>query len=181
MEYRRLFLPGGTYFFTVVTYQRRPIFSAPHAIEILRDAFRYTLDRLPFTIVASVILPDHMHFIWTLPEQTSDYSTRWKMIKSYFTKNCRPKGVVSESISRRRKGEVDIWQRRFWEHLLRDERDLSNHIEYIHNNPVKHGLVKSPAEWQYSSFMKYVRDGLYDVNWNAEIVDVGFRAEEYAE
>ena len=181
MEYRRLFQPGGTYFFTVVTYQRRPIFSSPQAVKLLRDAFRYTLERLPFIIVASVILPDHMHFIWTLPVECSDFSTRWKMIKSYFTKNWRSKGVVSKSISRRRKGEADVWQRRFWEHLIRDERDFANHIEYIHNNPVKHGLAKSPAEWQYSSFMKYVRDGMYDVNWNVEVAGAGFRAEEYGE
>ena len=181
MEYRRLFVPGGTYFFTLVTYQRRPIFSAPEAIEKLRDAFRYTLDRRPFTIVASVILPDHMHFIWTLPVQTSDYSTRWRMIKSHFTRNWRAKGIASESISRQRKGEADVWQQRFWEHLLRDERDLSNHIEYIHYNPVKHGLAKIPSEWQISSFLKYVRDGLYDVDWNEEFDDVGFRAGDFAE
>ncbi len=181
MEYRRLIIPGGTYFFTVVTHQRRPIFDAPQAIELLREAFRYTLERLPFTIAASVILPDHMHFIWALPVESGDFSTRWKMIKSYFTKNWRPKGVLSESISRRRKGEADVWQRRFWEHLIRDERDFSNHVEYIHYNPVKHGLVNSPAEWQYSSFMKYVRDGVYDVNWIAKVADVGFRADEYAE
>lgn len=178
MEYRRLFIAGGTYFFTLVTYQRRPIFSKQEAIELLRDAFQYIMARWPFTIVASVVLPDHMHFIWTLPPESSDYSTRWKMIKSYFTKNWRPKGVVSESISRQRKGEADIWQRRFWEHLIRDEGDLKRHIEYIHYNPVKHGLVDSPAKWEYSSFMKYVRDGIYDVSWGEGLKDVGFRAGE---
>ena len=168
MEYRRLFAPGGTYFFTQVTYQRRPILSTPEAVEKLRNAFRYTLDRMPFTIVASVILPDHMHFIWTLPQQTSDFSNRWRLIKSHFTQNYRPKKVKSESVSRQRKGEADIWQRRFWEHLIRDEVDLSNHVEYIHYNPVKHGLVNSPADWDYSSFKKYVRHGFYPLDWGKD-------------
>ena len=165
MDYRRLCVPGGTYFFTLVTYQRRPILTTPEAVEKLRNAFRYTMNRLPFTIVASVILPDHMHFIWTLPQETIDYSTRWRLIKSHFTRNWRPKGEKSELHSRQRKGEAEVWQRRFWEHLIRDEADLSNHVEYIHYNPVKHGFVSAPAEWKYSSFMKFVRDGFYAQNW----------------
>jgi putative transposase len=181
MDYRRLFVTGGTYFFTLVTYQRRSIFSTPEAVDKLRYAFQYTVERLPFTIVASVILPDHMHFIWTLPPESGDFSTRWRLIKSHFTRNWCPKGVMSESNSRRRKGEADVWQRRFWEHLIRDERDLSNHVEYIHYNPVKHGLVKFPAEWQYSSFMKYVQDGIYNLDWNAALDDVGFRAGDFVE
>ncbi len=168
MNYRRIYVPGGTYFFTVVTYNRRPIFSTPEAVEKLRHAFRYTLDRFPFTIVASVILPDHMHFIWTLLEESRDYSTRWRLIKSHFSRNWYSKRTISESESRQRKAEVDVWQRRFWEHMIRDEVDLSNHVEYIHYNPVKHGLVSSPADWEYSSFMKYVRDGMYASNWGGD-------------
>lgn len=168
MEYRRVYLPGGTFFFTLVTYQRHPILSSPGNIQILKNAFKYTLDRYPFSIVASVILPDHMHFIWMLPEDSSDYSTRWRLIKSHFTRNWHGKSSTSESISRRQKGEADVWQRRFWEHLIRDENDLSNHVEYIHYNPVKHGLVKAPAEWKYSSFMRYVRDGNYALDWGRE-------------
>jgi putative transposase len=168
MDYRRVFQPGGTFFFTLVTFQRRPIFSNPDAVQILRDSFRYTLDRHPFSIVASVILPDHMHFIWTLPEDTSDYSTRWRLIKSTFTRNWSEKGANSVSASRRQKGEKNVWQRRFWEHLIRDEEDLSNHLEYVHYNPVKHGLAESPAEWKYSSFMKYVQAGMYSRDWGME-------------
>src|SRR5512146_1212838 len=159
MDYRRVYVPGGTYFFTIVTYERRPILWTPEAVEKLREAFRYTIERHPFTLVASVILPDHMHFIWTLPEESRDFSTRWRLIKSHFSRNWHSKGTISESESRQKKGEADVWQRRFWEHMIRDEVDLSNHVEYIHYNPVKHGLVSSPADWEYSSFRKYVRDG----------------------
>jgi putative transposase len=167
MDYRRLYVTGGTYFFTVVTYKRRPILST-EAIDILRNAFRYTMHKHPFTIVASVILPDHMHFIWTLPPQSGDYSMRWRLIKSFFTRNWYRQQSESESESRRKKREADIWQRRFWEHLIRDEADLSNHIEYIHYNPVKHGLVKAPVDWKYSSFMKFVREGFYALDWGGD-------------
>ncbi len=168
MDYRRVYVPGGTYFFTVVTYNRRPIFSTQDAVEKLREAFRYTMERFPFIIVACVILPDHLHFIWTLPSYSRDFSTRWRLIKSYFTRNWNPKGTISVSLSRQKKGEADVWQRRFWEHMIRDEDDLSNHVEYIHYNPVKHGLVNAPADWEYSSFMKYVQDGMYAANWGGD-------------
>jgi putative transposase len=168
MEYRRIFLTGGTFFFTIVTYKRHPILSDPENIQLLRKAFRYTLDRHPFSIVASVILPDHMHFIWTMPEDDSDYSTRWRLIKSYFTRNLHGKRITSEITSRQQKGEADVWQRRFWEHFIRDEDDLNKHVEYIHYNPVKHGLVNAPAEWKNSSFLKYVQDGNYALDWGGD-------------
>jgi putative transposase len=165
MEYRRVYIKGGTYFFTLVTYDRHPILTSHKAIELLSNAFRYTTDRLPFEVVASVILPDHMHFIWTLSEESSDFSTRWRLIKSYFTRHWDEGRITSESSSRIRKGEREVWQRRFWEHLIRDDLDLSRHIEYIHYNPVKHGYVNSPKDWQFSSFIKYVQDGLYTPDW----------------
>lgn len=165
MKYHRAYVPGGTFFFTLVTYKRHPIFTAPHAIETLRNAFRYTMLRNPFIIVASVILPDHMHFIWTLPPENSDYSIRWRLIKSHFTRHWCPKDSISENVSRAGKGEKDVWQRRFWEHQMRDELDLIRHVEYIHYNPVKHGLVSSPGEWEYSSFKKFVREGQYPLDW----------------
>ncbi len=165
MKYRRSFLPGGTFFFTLITYRRRPIFSPPEAIDLLWNAFGYTMQRMPFTVVANAILPDHLHFIWTLPADSSDYSTRWRLIKSHFTRNWWAGETTSENASRVKKGEKDVWQRRFWEHLIRDERDLTRHVEYIHFNPVKHGLVSSPSEWKYSSFLRYVQDGMYPMDW----------------
>ncbi len=168
MEYRRVYIKGGTYFFTLVTYHRRPIFSTPKSIEILNDAIQYTNDRMPFEIVASAILPDHMHFIWTLADESFDYSTRWRLIKSHFTRHWCKNRIISESASRIKKGERDVWQRRFWKHFIRDDFDLTRHIEYIHYNPVKHGYVTSPFDWQYSSFIKYVHDGLYPQDWGED-------------
>jgi putative transposase len=165
MRYRRIYIRGGTYFFTLVTYKRNPILSTQNSIDLFTDAIRYTAKRMPFTIVAYVILPDHMHFIWTMPEDSCDYSTRWRLIKSHFTRAWCQDGSVSKSASRQKKGEQDVWQRRFWEHMIRDENDLSRHVEYIHYNPVKHALVNSPDEWSYSSFKDYVKDGLYPTNW----------------
>jgi putative transposase len=165
MEYRRVYIKGGTYFFTLVTYHRIPIFSTQKSIEILNDAFHYTNDRMPFEIVASAILPDHMHFIWTLADESFDYSTRWRLIKSHFTRHWCKGQTFCGSASRIKKGERDVWQRRFWEHFIRDDFDLTRHIEYIHYNPVNHGYVKSPSDWQYSSFSKYVQDGLYPQDW----------------
>jgi putative transposase len=179
MEYRRVYVKGGTYFFTLVTYNRQPLLSAQRSIEILNDAFQYVADRMPFEVVASAILPDHMHFIWTMPGESCDFSTRWRLIKSHFTRHWCMNGSLSKSASRIKKGEQDVWQRRFWEHLLRDEFDLSRHIEYIHYNPVKHGLANSAMDWKYSSFTKYVQDGFYPPNWGEkEIIWTGERCME---
>lgn len=164
MEYRRVYIPGGTYFFTLVTFQRIPILSDPRAVKLLRSAMDYTEKRMPFQVDAMVILPDHLHCIWSLPPSSSDYSTRWRLIKSKFSREWNT-NKDSKVISRQKKGEVDTWQRRFWEHLIRDENDLNNHIEYIHYNPVKHGLVTEPATWEYSSFHKYVADGILPKDW----------------
>ena len=167
MQYRRAREQGGTYFFTLVTRKRRKILYNPENIELLREAFKYVLDRHPFTIDAHVILPDHLHFIWTLPGGDQNFSTRWRLIKSYFTRNIDPCHKEQTRGSRLAKKEQTIWQRRFWEHLIRDEKDMKNHIEYIHFNPVKHGLVKAPRDWHLSSFHKYVRSGLYESAWGA--------------
>jgi putative transposase len=154
MDYRRLYFPGGTYFFTVVTYQRKPIFSDSKTVDLLRSAFKYTMILKPFSIVASVIMPNHLHMIWTLPENDSNFSARWRLIKSYFTRHWRGSG-----------SHEPVWQPRFWEHLIRDNVDLGRHIEYIHFNPVKHGLTNSISDWPYSSFSKFVQEGFYPIEW----------------
>ncbi len=170
MQYRRLKTPGATYFFTIVTYQRQRLLSDPEMVELLRVAFRNVIARFPFTIDAIVVLPDHLHCIWTLPDQDADFSTRWRLIKNYFSRNCPEKYKQNRSVSRLKKGEQAIWQRRFWEHQIRDEVDFANHVDYIHYNPVKHGLVATPQDWEYSSFHRYVQDGSYSRDWGANVL-----------
>jgi len=165
MKYRRVYVKGGTYFFTLVTHKRLPLFSSQEAVALVLDATRYTSARMPFDVIAYVILPDHLHFIWALPETSSDYSTRWRLIKSYFTRYHNQNDSFVITASRKKKMEQGVWQRRFWEHLIRDEFDLVRHVEYIHYNPIKHGYVRSLMDWKHSSFLKYVQDGLYPSNW----------------
>jgi len=156
MQYRRARIKNGTYFFTVVTYQRQKILAVEENIELLRKGFQYVMKNHPFRMDAHIILPDHLHCIWTLPAGDCDFSTRWRLIKSYFTRNFQ-----STTPGR------SPWQRKFWEHLIRDERDLQNHVEYIHYNPVKHGLVQSPIAWPLSSIHRYIVEGLYSPDWGA--------------
>ena len=211
---------GATYFFTVVTYQRRKILCLEPCREILRDVVKQTRDAYPFTTEAMVLLPEHLHCIWTLPEKDTDYSMRWGLIKKEFTKRARhildgmlgiavgaahptdypnvgwaaptvrpddssvgwaaaaalarsdaPRVPTERpprpSASRIKHREGAVWQRRFWEHQIRDQEDFNAHVEYVHYNPVKHGLAKAPIEWAYSSFGRYVRDGIYDRDWGA--------------
>ncbi len=166
-HYRRAFVPGGTYFFTLVTHERRHILTTPLARQCLRNALRITRERWPFTIDAIVLLPDHLHTIWTLPPGDADYSMRIGFLKKGFTKAWLAAGGTESFRSdsqhdHRRRG---VWQRRFWEHTIRDENDLIAHVEYIHYNPVKHGLVSCPHAWAYSSFARFVRKGVYDADW----------------
>jgi putative transposase len=168
MQYRRLKVEGGTYFFTVVTHDRRKILTEPDNISLLRNAFRDVMQQHPFKIDAIVILPEHLHCIWTLPDEDDDFSTRWRLIKNYFSRRCASQYQTQVSRSRQKKKEQTIWQRRFWEHLIRDELDFANHMDYIHYNPVKHGLVTAPKDWEYSSFHRYVHQGIYDVEWGTE-------------
>jgi putative transposase len=167
MQYRRAKVEGGTYFFTVVTEKRQKILCLPKNVSLLRSAFHYVMQKHPFIIDAIGILPDHLHCIWTLPENDQDYSTRWRLIKSCFSRKCETISPESISISRKKKKQRAIWQYRFWEHLIRDEIDFQNHVEYIHYNPVKHGLVTAPKDWEYSSFHRGVRQGMYDMMWGA--------------
>jgi len=166
MKYRRSQQQGGSYFFTVVTYRRQSILLLPENINRLRVAFKKEMEKYPFTIDAIVILPDHLHTLWHLPEGDNDYSTRWSRIKRYFSSGCV--GVVEQqSTSRHDKREKPVWQRRFWEHTIRDENDWQRHMDYIHYNPVRHGHAQAPGEWPYSSFKPCVQKGWYPPNWGA--------------
>jgi putative transposase len=169
--YLRLRTPGGTFFFTVVTFQRRRLFANPKNHEILSEIITEVQKDYPFTMDAWVFLPDHLHCLWTLPPEEADYSKRWGLIKARFTKAIAKEQGRSALLtgSRIRHGESTIWQRRFWEHQIRDERDLHVHLDYIHYNPVKHGLVDSPGKWPYSSFREFVSRNLYPDNWGENI------------
>ena len=160
--YRRNLLAGGTYFFTVNLADRRQRLLTEN-IECLRAAFRYTRRLHPFTIEAIVVLPDHLHAIWTMPEDDSDFAVRWALIKAGFSR-ALPAGEPV-SVSRVRKRERGIWQRRFWEHTIRDEDDWVRHVDYIHFNPVRHGHAEHLAAWPYSSVHRMVRLGFYSANW----------------
>lgn len=155
------------YFFTVITNQRKPVFTNDYARSCLRKAFDQTRQKWPFTIEAIVLLPNHLHTIWQLPENECDYSTRWRLIKDKFTRCIKQPTHTSynRSQSRIKKKEQGIWQLRFGEHQIRDEKELENHLNYIHYNPVMHGYVNSPSEWEWSSFQRYVNMGWYDSDW----------------
>ncbi len=165
MQYRRAFTPGGIFFFTVVTEGRRPVFVSDDVVEVLRCAFRSVRKSRPFQIEAMVVMPDHLHCIWTLPPDDADFATRWRLIKTWFTKHCPLDLRFIPNPARAAKGEQGLWQRRYWEHLLRDENDYARHVDYIHYNPVKHGLATSAIEWPYSSFHRHVEVGNYQSDW----------------
>jgi putative transposase len=160
---------GDTYFFTVVTYKRMPILCLESCRNILSRVIKEVQTSRPFKIEALVLLPEHIHCIWKLPEGDTDYSTRWALIKKEFTKNIKGLvGTAHPTRSQEHRRERTIWQRRFWEHQIRDEEDLNAHCNYIHYNPVKHSLVKSPSEWPYSTFHGFVFSGIYPLNWGAD-------------
>ena len=159
--YRRNFLPGGSYFFTVTLADRSSDALVRH-IDALRDAFRVTRRERPFAIEAVVVLPDHLHAILTLPSSDADFSGRWRRIKGHFSRRLID---ATASLQRWPNGDLALWQRRFWEHTIRDESDFSRHIDYIHFNPVKHGLVPCVRDWPHSSFHRYVREGPLPDDW----------------
>ena len=163
-SYRRNIVPGGTYFFTVNLVDRRSRLLADE-IGSLRAAFRSTRSRHPFTLETIAVLPDHLHAIWTMPRGDSDFATRWNLIKGSFSRHVPAGERVSTSRQSRR--ERGIWQRRYWEHTIRDDDDFARHLDYIHFNPVKHGLVEHVADWPYSSFHRFVQLGLYPEDWAA--------------
>jgi putative transposase len=163
-RYLRNYVPGGTYFFTVVTYQRRPILTTPESRSILREAFQSVRRRWPFTITAIVLLPEHLHTVWTLPEGDANYSLRWQKIKEHFTSGYQ-KAVGDVAVRRPRSGERAVWQPRFWEHTCSDVDDLKRCVDYVHYNPLKHGYVTRVRDWPWSSFHRYVKLGEYSLDW----------------
>ncbi len=167
-NYRRSRLKGGAFFFTIVTHNRFPIFKDVINIRALRKIILEVSVELPFEEVACVILHDHIHSIWQLPESDCNYPKRWGTIKARFTKYMRINGF-----------DGPVWQKRFWEHTIKDAKDLNSHIDYIHYNPLKHGYVDEVIDWPYSSFKRYVDDSYYSIDWgnNVDIDDVG----EYGE
>ena len=166
VEYRRPRIAGGTYFFTVNCAERRGIRTLTDNIEALRQSFRKVKSRHPFSIDAIVVLPEHLHCILTLPSGDGYFKTRWALIKAGFSRSLPP--VERRSKSRMTRGERGVWQRRYWEHLVRDEEDFERHAAYIHWNPVKHGWVTRVQDWPYSSFHAYVKRGLYPEDWASE-------------
>jgi putative transposase len=167
-NYNRFRVEGGLYFFTVVTYHRLPFLVTLSAQKILHDAWQTAQARFPFDTLAVCLLPDHLHCIWKLPADDSNYSIRWRVIKNLFTVRYLKEVGMEETRneSRIKRHEAAIWQRRFWEHTILDEDDFEAHLDYIHYNPIKHGLVERAADWKWSSFHKYVHEGLYDIYWS---------------
>jgi putative transposase len=180
-DFRRNYVAGGTYFFTVVTYQRRGFLTD----EIARDCLHLAIDEIrhkwPFEIIATVLLPDHFHTIWTFPRGDVNYSRRIRRIKEQFTRRYLEAGgtELQQSKSRDEHGERGIWQRRFWEHTIRDELDLQRSVDYIHWNPVKHGVTRRVKDWRWSSFHRFVEEGEYDAEWGGEDPTPGFDTPEW--
>ena len=162
-DYRRAFVAGGTWFFTVNLLQRQSSQLLVEHIELLRQVVSEVRHKYPFKIDAWVVLPEHMHCVWTLPPNDSDFSTRWRLIKSGFSRRIPKK--ENRSAVRLRNNERGIWQRHYWEHLIRDELDFQRHLDYIHVNPVKHGWVRQVKDWPYSTFHRYVQEGVYSLDW----------------
>lgn len=162
-NYRRVFWPGGTYFFTVNLLQRRNNDCLTRHIDHLRNAVRWVRESHRFEIHGWVVLPDHLHCVIRLPGDDADFTLRWRLIKARFSKSL----PIAERrcAVRRRRRERGIWQRRFWEHLIRNERDYRAHMDYVHINPVKHGLVTRVSDWPYSTFHRLAKQGFYPLNW----------------
>ncbi len=165
--YRRVRVAGATYFFTVALADRRQRWLTDH-IDDLRSAFQSVREQRPFEIDAIVVLPDHLHSLWTLPPDDTGFAARWQSIKLRFTCALQRSGVA---LPRFANGDLALWQRRYWEHLIRDEGDWQRHRDYIHFNPVKHGLVRRVADWPYSSFHAYGRRGELGADWGGDAED----------
>ena len=165
-QYRRANVAGGTFFFTV-TIANRSDDLLIREVDRLRHIYRTVQHRHPFETIAICILPDHLHAIWLLPEHDADFPLRWNLIKSGFSRGLAP--ARSRSAHHLVKREKGLWQRRYWEHVIRDEHDLARHIDYIHFNPVKHGLVTRVSDWPHSSFHQYVARGELPDDWGGDL------------
>ena len=168
-DWRRSQVPGGTFFFTVVTDNRIPLFASADARKMLGQVLRECRRQWPFNLDGIVLLPDHLHVIWSLPRGDMNYSRRWAWLKSQFTQRWIAAGGQAQSVTsgRHRDGRKGVWQPKFWEHTLQDDEDFERHLNYIHYNPVKHGYVSSPRDWPWSSFHRYVKAGVYDADWGS--------------
>ena len=175
-DYRRARHPGGTYFFTLTLLRRHGNDLLTRHIEELRESVRTVRSKYPFDIHAWVVLPDHLHCIWTLPPGDFDFTNRWRLIKAGFARQL-PK-TERRSFVRTARGERGIWQRRFWEHAIRDERDYASHMDYLHFNPVKHGYARRVMDWPYSSFHRCVEKGIYPLDWGGADDEAGVVAGE---
>jgi putative transposase len=168
-RYRRAIIQGGTFFFTVTLAERQSDLLI-RRIDLLRHAYGSVQQRYPFETIAICILPDHLHAIWELPAGDADFSKHWSLIKSDFSRALP--SAPNRSPSKTAKREKGIWQRRYWEHAVRDQNDLTRHIDYVHFNPVKHGLVSRVSDWPHSSFHQYVGRGELPADWGGDIRDV---------
>jgi putative transposase len=167
-RYRRARIEGGTFFFTVALADRSSDLLI-REIDRLRRAYRAVETGKPFETAAICILPDHLHAIWCLPPGDTDFASRWMMIKSNFSRGLT--AATSRSASKIAKREKGIWQRRYWEHAIRTDADFERHVDYIHFNPMKHGLVSSAADWPQSSFHSYVERGILPIDWGRNIME----------
>jgi putative transposase len=173
-NYRRVNAKGATYFFTVVTYRRRKFLTLPENRHALRNAIAAAQQQHAFDIKAWVLLPDHMHCIWKLPVNDADFSKRWGLIKADFTKQIKSRLHDEKWMnqSKHKHRESTIWQRRFWEHQIRDDKDFERHMHYVHFNPVKHGYVDRVCDWPFSTFHRYVRAGACPIAWTGSASEI---------
>lgn len=172
-NFRRYFVAGGTYFFTVVTYRREPFLCTKLARQILRNALRREQAKRPFEIVGIVLLPDHLHSMWSLPSGDDRYPIRWSAIKAEFTREWLTAGGSESTVTTAQKQEErrGVWQPRYFEHTIDDAEDFHQHMDYMHYNAVKHGYVSSPLEWRWSSFHRYVLTGDYEPDWGRAVIE----------
>ena len=182
-DYRRNLVPGGSYFFTCVTFHRQKILTTNLGRECLHEAIECVRRNHPFTIVATVLLPDHWHTIWSMPSGDEQYPLRWMRVKEEFTKLWLDRGGAELSQSESRKGHRyrGVWQKRYWEHTVRNEQDLERCVDYIHWNPRKHRVAKRVHDWPWSSFHRFVDSGHYDVDWGGSDPVPDWDAPEWGE